>query len=178
MVTLFITSDLVRKEYPNDYEYFLNLLRNSKSKFKDTQEDKIYWTYSFSYFKSKGEYTPEYYESLFNMAFDDRYKEEISKVRVSLAMVAGKFFMSDRVDGISETVMEVVKKVTAQKMASEQEQIGNIDVINSIPHDENSGEKPAPLSLEDQLKHAIDAEDYEYAAKIRDEINKKHEIEK
>lgn len=179
MIALFVTGELVKKEYEKKYSELLNILRNSESKSKDIEEEKILWNYSFSYFRKKGENTPEYYESLFKMPFDERYEAEMKRVRVSIGMTAGYFFIQDRVDGVSQSIAEAVKAVTAQKMVNEQQYIGDMDVINSIPflkkEETATSAIPKPMSLQEQLKHAIEIEDYEDAARIRDEMKKLHE---
>lgn len=177
MITMFVTADLAKKEYEKKYTEFLNILRNSDSKSKDTDESKILWSYSFSYFRKKGENTPEYYEDLFKMPFEERYEAELKRVRVSVGMIAGYFFIQDRVEGISPSIAETVKSITAQKIVNEQQLIGDMEVLKSIPFVKNdeTQEMPKPMSLQEQLKHAIDVEDYEEAARIRDEMKKVHE---
>jgi len=169
MITMLISQEIVKEEYSQDFQNFINILRNSNSTYKETPIEKIGWLYNFSYFKKKGEITKDYYENLLNMSFEQRLEEEISKVKVSLSMSAGHFFLSDRVSTVSEKIKETVKYITIQKMINEQVQINNQDVINSIPIPK---EDMIPTSLEDQLKQAIESEDYIEAARIRDEIKK------
>jgi len=172
MVTMVVNYDVVSKEYEKEAQELINLLKNSGSKYKDTPIEKMNWFYTFSYFKEKGKYTPEYYEELLHMPFDKRLEEELSKVRVCLSMSAGQFVIKDRVKGISESIKEATKYVTIQKMVFEQEKIQDKAVMDSIPLPK---EDQKPMSLEDQLKHAIEVEDYIEAARIRDEIKKDKE---
>lgn len=178
MVTIMVTSDIVAKEYEKESRELINLLRNSNSKYKDTDENKMSWLYSFSFFKNKGEYTPEYYEKLYKMEYDERYEEELKKVRVNISMSAGYFCIMDRVSSVSDTVKDALKIITTQKMINEQafllektgEQYNN--VLDSIPLPK---EEQVPLSLDEQLQKAIEHEDYMEAARIRDEIRKTQE---
>ncbi len=174
MITMFVTYDLVCKEYEKESQELINVLRNSNSKYKDTPIEKLHWAYSFSYFRKKSENTPEYYETLFKLPFEERLEVELKRVRVSLALSAGYFYLSDRVINVSDSVKETVRLITTQKMVNEQQMIGDENVLNSIPFVKNE-EKPQPTSLQDQLKQAIDTEDYMEAARIRDEIKKLHE---
>jgi hypothetical protein len=167
MVTVKANYEIVSKEYGDKVKSFLNILRNSDSKDKAIELDKIKWIYSFSYFRKKTENSQEYYEYLYNLPYDERLKEELKKVRVSLVLSAVHFHITDRVDGVPDSLVEVVKFMTIQKMVNEQEQIQNQEVIDSIPRQEN---KMEPLSLEDQLKNAIETEDYMEAARIRDKM--------
>jgi len=128
----------------------------------------------FFLFQKKSENTPEYYETLFKLPFEERLEVELKRVRVSLALSAGYFYLSDRVTNVSDSVKETVRLITTQKMVNEQQMIGDENVLNSIPFVKNE-EKPQPTSLQDQLKQAIDTEDYMEAARIRDEIKKLHE---
>lgn len=171
---MFITYELVQKEYEKESQALIDILRNSNSKYKNTPIEKIGWTYSFTYFRKKGENTPEYYEALYKMPYEQRLEVELKKCRVNLSLSAGYFYISDRVSSISESVKETVKQITMQKMINEQEYIGDENVLNSIPFVVEN-ERPKPMSLEEQLKHAIEAEDYLEAARIRDEIKKIHE---
>ena len=171
MITMFVKSEIVVKEYEKESQELINILRNSNSKYKDTDISKVHWLYSFSYFRKKGENTPEYYESLFKMPFEERLEVELKRVRVSLALSAGYFYVSDRVLTISDTIKETVKMITTQKMVNEQQMINDVNIINSIPFIQED-KKIEPMSLHEQLKHAVDAEDYEEAARLRDEIRK------
>lgn len=172
MVTVIVNYEIVMKEYEKEAQIFIDTLKNSNSKYKNTEVEKIKWMYSFSYFKNKGEYTQEYYENLYHMKFEDRLEEELSKVRVNLSMSAGHFYISDRISGISDSIKEAVKIITIQKMINEQDQIQDQEVIDTIPVPK---EEQVPMSLEDQLKQAIDEEDYIKAAEIRDKIKKQNE---
>lgn len=175
MITMFITYDLVCKEYEKESQELLTILRNSNSRYKDMDINKIYWTYSFSYVRKKSENTPEYYENLFKMPFEERFEVELKKVRVNISLTAGYFYITDRVSNISESIKETVKAITMQKMVNEQEFIGDEGVLNSIPYVVEN-DKPKPMSLQEQLQHAIDVEDYMEAARIRDMIKKQDEV--
>jgi hypothetical protein len=171
MITMFIKTELVMKEYEKEAQSLINILRNSNSKYKDIPIEKMNWSYTFSYFRKKSENTPEYYEELFKLPFEERLETEIKKVRVNIALAAGYFYISDRVDKVSDSIKEAVKQITAQKMVNEQELIGDESVLKTIPFVKDE-EMPKPMSLQEQLKHAIEIEDYMEAARIRDEIKK------
>jgi hypothetical protein len=175
MITMFVSYDLVIKEYEKKSQELVNILRNSNSKYKDIDINKIYWNYSFSYFRKKSENNPEYYESLFKMTFDERFEVELKKVRINISLSAGHFYISDRVDTISDSIKDTVKAITMQKMINEQEFIGDAGVLDSIPYVIND-EKPKPMSLQEQLKQAIEVEDYMECARIRDLIKKQEEV--
>lgn len=172
MITMYVDYKLVENEYIDESKKLISILRDSESKYKNTDINKTHWAYSFSYFIKKSDNTPEYYEELYNMPFNERLEIELKKVRVNLSLSAGYFYISDRVDKISDTIKMIVERITAQKMINEQETIGNEDVINSIPTFSEDVEPKKPSSLQDQLKVAIEMEDYLEAARIRDEINK------
>ena len=168
MITYIIDYETVMEDYPEKANEILNILRNSNSKYKNVPIEKIYWTYSFNYFLKKGESSPEYYDNLTNMIFEDRVNCEIKKVRANLGANAGHFYISDRVETVSDSIKRVVEIITMRKMIAEQSIIGNNEVIKSIPIIK---EKIPDMSLQDQLKHAIDVEDYMEAARIRDLMN-------
>jgi hypothetical protein len=180
MLSISVDNEKVKSEYSDKFNEFVNILRSSSSKYKETPEDEFRFIYSYSYYLKKGAANDEYYENIVHLKFEERLEEEMSKVRVSLHMMAGKFYISDRVEEVSETIKTVVKLMTVRKMLKEQEFVGDIDVIESIPVQEFEGKDGGeiePLSLEDQLKHAIDVEDYMEAARLRDIINSSKEEE-
>jgi hypothetical protein len=171
MVTVKVNYETVSKDCPKKVDSFLNILRNSDSKDRDIDLLKINWIYSFSYFMKKSDNSQKYYEYLYNLPYEERLKEELKKVRVSLVLSAVNFHITDRVDGVPDSLVEVVKFMTVQKMVNEQAHIQNLDVIASIPIKE---EKIEPLSLEDQLRNAIEIEDYMEAARIRDKMKEEN----
>lgn len=189
MISIQVTREMVFSDYEEDANKLLNILRNSNSKYKDIEIDKIVWGYSFSYFKAKSDNKDEYYEMLYSLPYENRLVEEYKKVRVNLMMSAGQFYISDRVskpnDFIPEILKNIVNVVTIKKMLAEQSLINNEEVINSIPDisemhivDEdglNEAMIKQELSLDEQLKVAINNEDYMEAARIRDLINSQNE---
>lgn len=174
MITILVDQTIVFKEYEKEANELLNILRNSNSRYKDTKIEEMSWIYSFTYFIKKGSNTEEYYEKLYKMSFDERLEEELKKIRVNLAFSAGHFYLSDRVSFVSDTIKETVKAITVQKMVNEAEFTGDDSILNTIPFITDN-EKPKPMSLQEQLKHAIDIEDFEEAARLRDEIKKEEE---
>lgn len=171
MITYVVNKEMVMTDYPEKANELLEILKNSKSKYKDTPLDEIHWSYSFSYFLKKGESSEEYYQKLVNLPFDERLEVEIKKVRANISLNAGYFYISDRVIGVPESMRNVVKFVTIKKMMAEQEVVQNVDVIKSIPKEEDVDSEP--MSLQEQLAHAIEIEDYMEAARIRDLIDGK-----
>ena len=184
---MLIPYEIVCKDYEKESNDLINTLRNSDSVFKDLELDKVKWFYSFSYFINKGENTAEYYEALYKMPYDERLEAELKKVRVSLA-ISGvlttkldpdknylkfeqSFYLTDRVSEISDMVKQGVKAVTIQKMVNEAEFTGDDSVLKSIPF-VTENEIPKPMSFDEQLIQAIDNEDYEEAARIRDLMSK------
>lgn len=129
---------------------------------------------AYSFFIKKGGYTPEYVENISKLPFDERYEHELSKVRVNIVLTAGHFFISDRVEGASDTIKEAVKYTTAQKMKQEAEFFEDESMLNSIPELDflSKDQEPREITLEQQLAQAIEEEDYMEAARIRDEIAK------
>lgn len=174
MITLFVAREIACKEYEKETNELISMLRNSNSKNKNQDLDKIDWFYSFSYFVKKGENTPEYYESLWKLPYEERLQLELKKVRVNIALSTGYFYLSDRVDTVSDTIINMVKVITARKMVNEAEFSGNDSVLKSIPF-VTENEIPKPMSFQEQLKHALDVEDYEEAARLRDQIKKLNE---
>jgi len=168
MITIPVDRNTVYKEYKKEAVNLLNLFRKSDSRYKDIDDNKIVWYYTFSYFiKREDKNDPEYYNRLHKMSYEDRLKEELKKVRVSIGFSANYFYISDRVDGIPEIVRKTVEDLTHKKMLFETELLNMLDTFPLVIQGDEK-----PLDLKEQLQKAIEMEDYEKAASIRDKINK------
>lgn len=174
MITMFVDYATVVKEYPKDLERLINTLKASGSKYKDSAIEKMNFGYNFSFFVKKGGYTPEYIEEISKLPFNERYEHELSKVRVSIVLSAGHFYISDRVEGVSDTIKEAVKYTTVQKMKEEADVFEDTSMLGTIPEltGLHENQEPREITLEQQLAQAIDEEDYLEAARLRDEIAK------
>jgi hypothetical protein len=181
MILVQIDDKLAFGEHEKEANELLNILRNSNSRYKEYDSEKIKWFYSFSYFTKKSEKTPEYYENLYKMPFEDRLKCEMNRVRLSLGFSAGHFYISDRVDKITDIIKDIVTSITYKKILFESELLGDDSILKTIPFviENDLKEKELnynnELSLQDQLKICIDNEEYEKAAFIRDKIKNEKE---
>ena len=168
MISIPVDKNTVFKENKKEAINLLNLFRKSDSRYKDIDDNKIVWYYSFSYFlKKEDKNDPEYYNRLHKMSYEDRLEEELKKVRVSIGFSANYFYISDRIDGIPEIVRKTVEDLTHKKMQFEAEFLSIIDTFPLVIQ-----ENEKPLGLKEQLQKAIEMEDYEKAASIRDKMNK------
>lgn len=136
MISLQINLDSLKIDYPDFYDFFKFALKNSNSKFKNYNENKYKCYYYISFYINSKQKTNEYYDNLYNMLFDDRLKEELSKTRVTITMTSGKFLLSDQTDILTDYIKNIVKEITAWKMYSEQidKEIPDLKIINSIPN--------------------------------------------
>jgi len=172
MITMFVDHATVVKEYPQELDRFINTLKVSGSVYKDTPIEKMNFAYNFSFFLKKGTYTKEYVDDIVKMSFQERYEHELSKVRASLVLSVGHFYICDRITGVSDTIKEAVKYTTAQKMQDEAIVLEDDSLLDTIPEIKifNENQEPREITLEQQLSQAIEDEDYMKAAKLRDEI--------
>lgn len=198
MINLEIKLDVLKEDYPTFFEFFKDALNHSQSRFKDYNENKYKCYYYVGFYMKSSQKTEEYYQELYKMLWDERIKEEYSKARVTLTMVAGKFAISDQTTEISETVKPVLDEIIARKIYLEQKYLGedNNDILNSIPNFNELKDKiekelemqkdfleslglnitrEKELNPQDRLKKLIDEEKYEEAEEL---INKHSELKK
>jgi hypothetical protein len=106
---------------------------------EEISKDKIEFLCQFGFFVPKGGNNPDKFTETFEvtskMSFDERFKYELSKVRVDIAIRHEKFFMSDRLPKsiIPDSVFKMVKELTKVKMMVESKMHNNLDVLKSIP---------------------------------------------
>jgi len=200
MVNLNVKLEQLKTDYPDFYDFFKNTLENSNSKYKKYKESKYNSSYYIGFYMKKSQKTKDYYEKLYSMVWDDRVKEEYTKVRISITMSVGKFLLSDQTNVISDTAKIYIDEIVSRKMYFEQlnSPETNETVLNSIPNlDElvekidqeiknqkdflsKLGEKlgitttkERELTPEEKLKQLINDEKYEEA---NDLINKHDEL--
>lgn len=183
MVTIKVSYEDVIREFPEDAEKFLRILRGSGSPYKNTPPEQIEWYYTLGSFLSKS--TKERYQEVdkYTMLYPDRLEFELEKTRVHLNMKAKYFTYADRVDGLSPIVRNVLSEYLKVMMTVEQKNFDHPEVIVSIPplKEASTEEAPGPPqpeaeheepSLEEQLRRAIELENYEEAVRIRDLITR------
>jgi hypothetical protein len=198
MINLEIKLDVLKEDYPSFFEFFKDALNHSQSRFKNYKESNYKCYYYVGFYLKPSQKTEDYYEKLYKMLWDERIKEEYSKSRVTLTMVAGKFAISDQTKEISQTVKPVLDEIIARKMYLEQKYLGedNNDILNSIPNFNELKDKiekelemqkdfleslglnitrEKELNPQDRLKKLIDEEKYEEADEL---INKYPELKK
>jgi hypothetical protein len=111
---------------------------------KDLSESKINSFYHYGYFlpkvENKEEFYSEQYDRYSKMLFDDRLKEELSKVRTNVTIKIGNFMMTNRLPKgtIPKVIKEIVTEVTKYKMIFECEIHNNEEVRKSIPDFDDS----------------------------------------
>jgi hypothetical protein len=74
-------------------------------------------------------------ENNFKLKYDDRLKEELSKVRVDIILQMGNVVFSNRVEKnfIPKTISDIITEITKIKMNLEFEEHGDIEIKNTIP---------------------------------------------
>ena len=131
----------INKEEISDIPKIKKWIKNlHKLSFVDEiSKDKIEFLCQFGFFIPKGNNNPdrfmESFEVTSKMLFDERFKFELSKVRVDIAIKHDKFFMTDRLpkDIIPESVFKMVRELTKVKMMVESKMHENLEVLKSIP---------------------------------------------
>lgn len=106
---------------------------------KEIKEENIVTFYHYGYFLPKVQNKEDFYQHKFEqystMKFEDRLKEELSKVRVNVTIKIGEFMMTNRLGKgkIPKIIEDIVTEVTKYKMAIEGSIHNNLEVIDSIP---------------------------------------------
>jgi hypothetical protein len=135
MIALEIKLEKLKEEYSDFYDFFKQSLEISNSRFKDHKEEKYKCFYYVGFYMKPSEKTDEYYQELYKKHYDDRLEEELTKARVTITIVAGKFAISDQVVEVSDTVKPIIGEIVKRKMIMEQTVGGDPDddVLHSIP---------------------------------------------
>jgi hypothetical protein len=178
-------------------EKFLWLLRNNESSSANTPLEKISWYYSFTQKISDILNDDETYKKMISMSFEDRLEEEMKRTEISLCMSVntGDFAMMMKIDDIPDEVRKMLRKITARHMLLEKflgfspittdntkkivdEFTGKNDDETSLDINWNDlkQDQKHPIDikkLEQQIQQAIDEENYEEAARIRNLIEEK-----
>jgi len=143
----------LKSDYPIFYKFFKDTLANSQSRFKDYKESRYKCYYYIGFYMLPSQKTDEYYENLFTLKFEDRLKEELKKVRVTITMVVGKFALSDQTKEIGEHVKPLVADIVSRKMYMEQmtQEDPDQEILDSIPNLDELLQK-----LEDEQKANLD----------------------
>jgi hypothetical protein len=142
MNTIKVTAEDVQNDYQSVYDDFISDLRDSNSLSRNIDEEKINWFYSWgSFVKKTKTHEDRVLRDLKNqesleMEFEDRLEFEISKIRVTITMEAGKYTRGDRVRkrfDVSEKVIQMVGEQTKLRMLLEQKELDNQDIIDTVP---------------------------------------------
>lgn len=169
-----LTFEEVLYKHTKLVEKLVWLLRNSETEDADFPLDKISWFYSFVLKKDE---IKEFYGEILKMKTEDRLLEELNHVDVSLVMVTSKFSILVRLSEIPIEIKDFYRKIVIQRMYLEKFfQIGsNMDISYSAKMD-IWDDKEFELSIDElknKLQEAIETENYEEAAKIQKQIDKK-----
>jgi hypothetical protein len=119
------------KEWINTIQY--NILG------REINEENIVTFYHYGYFLPKVQNKEDFYQHKFEqystMKFEDRLREELSKVRVNVTIKIGEFMMTNRLGKgkIPKIIEDIVTEVTKYKMAIEGSIHNNLEVVDSIP---------------------------------------------
>jgi len=136
----------VFENYPKAKEWFdiikNKLLVNNTTK---PESDEPIFQYLYGYFvpkmnsdEEREAYYNEKWEEYKDMIYDDRLKDELSKVRVELVIQIGNFSMVNplEIDFMPPEVREVIDQNTRVKMVMEYLTHKNEDVLETVPgHD-------------------------------------------
>lgn len=106
---------------------------------KEVETSKIIAYYSYGFFVKKSENNVDSIinklENYMQLKYDDRLKEELSKIRVDVIIKIDNAVFSNRVDKnfIPKTIEEIIAEITKVKMNLEFEEHGDVEIKNSIP---------------------------------------------
>lgn len=137
MHTINIEIEKVLEECPFVQEWIDVLAKNIVK--KEVENSSIIAYYSYGFFVKKSENNMESIinrlENSCKLKYDDRLKEELSKVRVDVILKIGSTVLSNRVDRefVPKTISDIVAEITKVKMNLEFEEHGDIEIKNTIP---------------------------------------------
>ncbi|CAG7581637.1 MAG: hypothetical protein SLAVMIC_00941 [uncultured marine phage] len=143
MNTIKVTREQVEQDFPHIYEEFVENLRTSNSlSRKINLEEKSKWFYTWGSFVKKAKTDEEKVlrdlqsREKFDMEFPARLELELSKIRVTITMEAGKFMRADRARKhltIPESIVKIITETTKLQVLLEQKEFNNQTVIDSVP---------------------------------------------
>lgn len=159
-------------------EKFIWLLRNSETEMADYPLNDIGWFYSFVFKRNEIIFNKDLYDKLRKMGIEERLKEELKHLEVSLCMITPTFSLLNRLPEIPQEVNDLFKKTVIQRMSIEKffDFKGNSNISYPTTMD-IWDESILDLSideLKEKLQQAIETENYEDAAKIQKQIDNKN----
>lgn len=137
MINLEIYLNKFKDDYPDFFNFFKNVLLNSDSKYKHYDESKYRCYYHIGFYLKSEQKNDEYYKNIYNMKWEDRMKEEYSKVRITVTLKVGNFVISDQTNYITDNIKSFLNEAISRKMYVEQNYYSNnpnYDILNSIPN--------------------------------------------
>jgi hypothetical protein len=167
MIILKVNYEKLVEDYPKEVEAFLTDLRNSHSKSKDTPIEKIEWIVSWGFFGKKAKNDEEKaskqeaYMNKMSLQYEDRLNLDIPKIKVNISLRAGNYARVDRVDGVSESIVNIAKEIIKFQMHEEQKHFNDPVVMSSLPpldlkEEGGDGEVGIDLSSPDALDSILD----------------------
>lgn len=104
---------------------------------KEIDIQKINFEYTFGYFILKSKNNVDEYNRQLNLGYNDRLKEELSKIRVDIIINYEKFNLKTRLNFIPNSIIEIIDEVTKVKMIVESRHTGNTSLLETIPNIES-----------------------------------------
>jgi hypothetical protein len=180
-----ISAEQVISDYRTIYDELIADLRSSNSMSSSIDENKIKWFYSWGSFvkKAKTESDKNLNEikrvSSIEMLFNDRIEEEMSKIRVTIHMDAGKHGRSERIRKFMEIpipIQVIVVETTKLRMFIEQSVEPNEEIIASIPEVDSTIVPPNHLDMIFGKGHNIPHTTIEPSTEIADEVEEVNRV--
>ena len=159
-------------------EKFIWLLRNSETEMADYPLNDIGWFYSFVFKRNEIIFNKSLYDKIVKLDIEKRLKEELKHLEVSLCMVTPTFSLLNRLPEIPQEVNDLFRKTVIQRMSIEKFfDFSKVNSTISYPTTMDIwDESMLDLSIDElkvKLQEAIETENYEEAAKIQKQIDKK-----
>ena len=131
MFILPTTMETIKVEFPEINNWLKVIQENFIGKEIDEPKVSVFYTYGFFVPKSKNLYPG--YPTHLELLFPERLELELSKLRIDVHLIYGKFAIKNRINAPVKSVVDLVTELTKIKMTLETEYTEDQNVKNSIP---------------------------------------------
>jgi hypothetical protein len=130
MFVLPTTMETIKVEFPEINNWLKVIQENFIGKKIDDSKVNVFYTYGFFVPRSK---KLDDYPSHLELSFKERLEFELSKLRIDVNLICGKFAIKNRIDFPVKSVVDLVTELTKIRMTIETEYTGDQNVKSSIP---------------------------------------------
>lgn len=131
MFILPTTMENLKEDFP-EVENWLKVIQENFIG-KEINESKVEAFYTYGFFVPKSKNIDPGYPTYLELLFPQRLELELSKLRIDVHLIYGKFAIKNRISVQVKSIVDIVTELTKIKMRLETEYTENQEVKDSIP---------------------------------------------